>query len=326
MVFPDTEIIWHAEVDPTMSTLLDKRFPDVPNHGDIRPWVTDWARFERPDTLTAGFPCQPISNAGRQRHREDARYLWPDVARVIHMTHPARVWLENVQRITSIDYGSVLREVLDDLRLLGYAARWTVLGACAVGLAHHRHRWFCWAEWVGDHAPEAVKVTAKCGAPRSGGRHLLPTPLARDGNTRGEGRAEYWERKRATGHTGGMPLGAAVRLLPTVLSTDGNGPGHTINRDGSMDLRTTVLHMGERFGEYAEAIACHIETTGIEPPEPTEPNRNGEPRLSPRFAEWLMDLPAGWVTDGLDRVPALKGIGNGVCPRQARAAFELLTT
>jgi hypothetical protein len=72
------------------------------------------------------------------------------------------------------------------------------------------------------------------------------------------------------------------------------------------------------------AVERHVSVTGIEPPSPTEPNRNGDLRLSPAFAEWLMDLPAGWVTDGLDRKSALMGIGNGVVPRQARAAWEIL--
>lgn len=49
-------------------------------------------------------------------------------------------------------------------------------------------------------------------------------------------------------------------------------------------------------------------------------------RLSPRFVEWLMGLPAGWVTDapGITRNEALKALGNGVVPQQAAAALRLL--
>jgi DNA (cytosine-5)-methyltransferase 1 len=129
------EPVWFAENNPDMGRLLGKHYPDVSNYESIRPVVIDWARFERPDEIHAGFPCQPISAAGRQHHREDARYLWPDVARIVHVTRPRAVWLENVERIVSIDHGSVLHEVLDDLRSLGYFTRWTVIGACATGLA-----------------------------------------------------------------------------------------------------------------------------------------------------------------------------------------------
>jgi hypothetical protein len=51
---------------------------------------------------------------------------------------------------------------------------------------------------------------------------------------------------------------------------------------------------------------------------------DGAPRLAPAFAEWLMCLPAGHVTAKLARVPALRAIGNGVCPPQLAAAWGLL--
>jgi hypothetical protein len=49
-------------------------------------------------------------------------------------------------------------------------------------------------------------------------------------------------------------------------------------------------------------------------------------RLSPAFVEWLMGLPAGWVTDvpGLSRNDQLKALGNGVVPQQAAYALRIL--
>ncbi|WP_239009006.1 hypothetical protein [Streptomyces sp. S8] len=49
-------------------------------------------------------------------------------------------------------------------------------------------------------------------------------------------------------------------------------------------------------------------------------------RLNPPFVEWLMGLPAGWVTavPGLSRTAQLKALGNGVVPQQATAALRLL--
>lgn len=51
-----------------------------------------------------------------------------------------------------------------------------------------------------------------------------------------------------------------------------------------------------------------------------------KPALNPAFAEWMMGLPAGWVTDvpGLSRAQQLKAIGNGVCPQQAAAALRMM--
>jgi DNA (cytosine-5)-methyltransferase 1 len=52
----------------------------------------------------------------------------------------------------------------------------------------------------------------------------------------------------------------------------------------------------------------------------------GGAQLSPRFVEWIMGLPAGWVTDvpSLTRNQQLKILGNGVVPQQAAAALRIL--
>ncbi len=79
----------------------------------------------------------------------------------------------------------------------------------------------------------------------------------------------------------------------------------------------------EHWGRFAAAVARHAAIFGP-PPAPTEPNRNGAPRLAPAFAEWLMVIPAGHVTARLPRAAALKAIGNGVCPPQLAQAWRYL--
>ena len=80
------------------------------------------------------------------------------------------------------------------------------------------------------------------------------------------------------------------------------------------------------WGDYAEAIARHEHAFGQPAPAPTEPGPKGNPRLSARFVEWMMMLPAGWVTDvpGVTRNQALKALGNGVCPPQCVAALRIM--
>ena len=79
------------------------------------------------------------------------------------------------------------------------------------------------------------------------------------------------------------------------------------------------------WGDYAPAIRRWGRILGRPAPAPTEPGRNG-PRLSPRFVEWMMGLPAGHVTDvpGLARNAQLKALGNGVVPQQAALALSML--
>lgn len=82
----------------------------------------------------------------------------------------------------------------------------------------------------------------------------------------------------------------------------------------------------ERFGKYAAAVHRHEFAYGLVAPDPTEPGRNGKPRLSAAFPEFMQGLPPGWLTDVVDRKAALKAAGNGVNPRQAAYALPLLPT
>ncbi|MGI5348806.1 DNA cytosine methyltransferase [Streptomyces sp. CA-250714] len=76
---------------------------------------------------------------------------------------------------------------------------------------------------------------------------------------------------------------------------------------------------GQAWGPYAAAIARWEAATGRRAPGPTD----ARGRLNPPFVEWLMGLPAGWVTDvpGLSRTAQLTALGNGVVPQQASAAL-----
>jgi DNA (cytosine-5)-methyltransferase 1 len=210
---------WMAEVDESMSEVLKREHPDVVNVGDIK--KVPWELAPHVTIMSSGDPCQSISIAGRQLGREDDRFLWPWVREAYRAVRPDVLFSENVSNIVSHDGGRTLAERHGHLREDGYEVRWCVLGACAVGAPHHRHRYYAVAvRWAGaGPVPEAVRVGGSkqiCGAPRSGGRFLLPSPMARDGDGRGEGSPEYWqERLAARGRTNGMPLGALVNLLPT---------------------------------------------------------------------------------------------------------------
>lgn len=80
----------------------------------------------------------------------------------------------------------------------------------------------------------------------------------------------------------------------------------------------------ERFGRYAPAIARQEQAFGYPAPSPTEPGKNGRPRLSARFAEWMMGAPPGWITDvpGVTSNEAIRMAGNGVVRQQALAALR----
>lgn len=122
-----------------------------------------------------------------------------------------------------------------------------------------------------------------------------------------------------------------MALLPTPTAVDAKGarnatagrtaPLATTNHNGW--TLSDVAH-ADRWGRYAAAIARWERVLGRPAPDPTEPGSKGQPRLSPQFVEWLMGLPAGWVTDHVGRNAALRILGNGVVWQQGAYALRML--
>lgn len=82
----------------------------------------------------------------------------------------------------------------------------------------------------------------------------------------------------------------------------------------------------EWWGKFAPAVHRWERLTGKAAPVPVQRGPRGGIRLAPRFCEWLMGLPEGWVTEvpGVNVNEQLARIGNGVVPAQAYHAFKLL--
>lgn len=164
---------------------------------------------------------------------------------------------------------------------------------------------------------------------------LLPTPAVND---MGRGKTvEDWDEWTAAmrerhgngnGHGKSLEI-EAQRLLPTARATRGGSSteiSYALGGTYSDDTRPQgVVSPGTDFGPYAAAIHRWEQVLGRPAPSPTEPGRDGRQRLSPRFVEWMMGLPAGHVTDtGIPRNAQLKALGNGVVPQQAALALSML--
>jgi DNA (cytosine-5)-methyltransferase 1 len=157
--------------------------------------------------------------------------------------------------------------------------------------------------------------------------HLLPTPAVND---MGAGKTveawDEWTARMKAAHGNGNWHGPslhveALRMLPTPTAADSRASGGDPSTSNVTPTDATVRGR-TAWGDYAPAIARWENLTRPAPP-PTEPTgRDGAARLSPAFVEWLMGLPAGWVTavPGITRNQALKALGNGVVPQQAAAA------
>ena len=99
---------------------------------DGRPWRG------KVQVVTAGFPCQPFSAAGKRQGIRDERWLWPLIERILREVQPQVVFLENVPQIRN----QALAIVLGSLAALGLDAEWDVFSAAASGASHRRRRVF----------------------------------------------------------------------------------------------------------------------------------------------------------------------------------------
>ena len=98
------------------------------------------------DCVVAGFPCPPVSVAGKRLGTKDPRWLWPQVARIIRETGCQWVFLENVRGLLSSGDGAAFGTVLGNLADLGFDAEWDVFSAQETGAPHRRERVFVLAK------------------------------------------------------------------------------------------------------------------------------------------------------------------------------------
>ena len=156
-----------CEIEPYAQKVLQKHWPHVPIISDIHD-VTKEALEQHGvgaiDLVSAGYPCQPFSTAGKRRGKEDDRYIWPEVRRVIQEIRPRWFVGENVPGHITMG----LDDVLSDLEAEGYEVQTFVIPACAVNASHQRYRVFIvgYAEHDGQLAVTQLRGHEKAGDER----------------------------------------------------------------------------------------------------------------------------------------------------------------
>lgn len=172
---------WFCERDSYCQKVLAKHWPGVPIFNDVHDIDDQTPAVE---VLTAGFPCQPVSHAGRRKAQNDDRWLWPEVGRCIRVLRPAGVLLENVPGLFTAGFD----DVVSDLAACGYNAEWDCIPAASVGAPHLRDRVFIIATprsefgrdlADSDNARPRDQVRAGWDAPWHGGSNVADANLKR---------------------------------------------------------------------------------------------------------------------------------------------------
>ncbi|MEM7308875.1 MAG: DNA cytosine methyltransferase [Planctomycetota bacterium] len=314
---------------------------------DSAPVADDLKAFDgRPwrgvvDLVSAGYPCQPFSNAGRQRGAQDERHLWPDVARVLGEVGPRVVVLENVPGHLRVGFDAVL----GDLASLGFDAEWGVFSAAEVGAPHHRDRLFVLAWRVSEASRDALRLFAERGQspPRSAEPwHTEPGDLgenvadtARVGWPEGRPESEGRARGTSVGERGAelADAGSSRRPAPSSGSCE-QAARELVPRSDNLGDPPRCRNAGGLHGRSGQARgsaeadperarrerAAEAGALPLWPPGPHE--RESWARLPAEAQPAVCGVAHGAAL----RMDRLRALGNGVVPLAAANAIRTLAS
>ena len=336
--------------------ILAKNFPNVPIATDVKELAHDPERnVPDCDILTAGYPCQPFSVAGRQKGTEDDRHIWPYILRIVAHKRPTWCVFENVHGHIALG----LDQVLADLEAEGYSTRTFIVPACGVNAPHRRDRL-----WIVGNAQHDGSSTAKVGgvneedargssqgqsqteqSSRASGRKddgslrqelADPNGIGRGGGNgtgRGTGERNVQSEKQGRSSLGreaercGEPRGEDVAYSKGIIQDGIRGEANQVSDRG--DTRLELERCGQRqFSGGSEQNVADTQSEQSTPDdnggeqgavsEPQQVQPRGSDSWGGRGCNWEIEPDVGRVAHGIPRrVDRLKGLGNAIVPRIA---------
>jgi DNA (cytosine-5)-methyltransferase 1 len=289
------EVVWFCERDEYCQTVLAKHWPGLPIYDDATKLPDDLPPV---DVITAGFPCQPVSYAGRRKAQDDDRWLWPYVENIICTLRPRGVLLENVPGLFTAGFD----DVIGGLAACGYDAEWDCIPAAAVGAPHRRDRVFI--------------IATPCDVATDSAHGGWDDPMAYASGT-GPHRAI---REVVEGQAGRS-------RNPNLAGPCGRGGGALVanadcvrmERPRAEQPTTRAFGVGEVVADAASERHAGSGQCGKRGDAPQAGTREaGVPIASGEREKWPPEPGVGRVADGIPaRVDRLRALGNAVVPQVA---------
>lgn len=278
--------LWQVENDPYAIRVLEKHWPDVRRWDDVATFPPDaeesglakWSGktcgdtqgegiergLERrnrwyADLIAGGFPCQPVSCAGRRAGETDERWLWDEMRRVCEILRPAWVLVENVPGLLSARdvrgiRGALFGRIVHDLAAFGHRVEWDCLSAAAVGASHIRERVFILAHtgrsgsepWGaagdGSEAPRGTETAAPERERVWSSTHDGGSDVA---NATADGRQPRRAGDAAEGQTGRKPnRGSGEGDVPNAEQHGLQGTEHAVSGQGTITRQRRLADEG----------------------------------------------------------------------------------
>jgi DNA (cytosine-5)-methyltransferase 1 len=149
--------VYANEWDKYAAQIYERNYGEKPDTKDIREVRAE--DIPDHDLLTAGFPCQSFSIAGKRGGFEDTRgTLFFEIARIAKQKQPRLLLLENVKGLLSHDQGKTFGTILNTLDELGYDLQWQVLNSKDFGVPQNRERVFIVGHLRGTSRPEVFPL------------------------------------------------------------------------------------------------------------------------------------------------------------------------
>lgn len=283
------ECVWSNEWDKYSRSIYEKNYGEIDGN-DIRDVST--RNIPDHDLLTAGFPCQAFSIAGRGLGFEDTRgTLFFEVARILKDKRPRHFLLENVKGLLGHKSGQTIQTILKVLSDLGYRTEWEVLGSQYFGVPQLRERIFLAGHLRGECGGKVFPIERTGSEVRVG--------LIKVGNIDERGHNSLWGRVydpnglSATLNAHGGGLGAKTGLYTVTI---GHGKIRARIKSNCLDKN------------YWKGLDNHQQRTGI-----LELYEQGFRirKLTPTECERLQGFPDGW-TEGVSDTRRYMGLGNAV--------------
>ena len=149
------QTLWANDICPRACQVYRSQFGDAEiRQGDIRAFVHE---IPSHDLLTAGFPCQPFSSAGKMIKcqvyrsqfgdaeiravvRDPRGHLFAVIVDILRRHRPRYFILENVKRLLSMEQGDHFATMLAALTALDYQVEWRLINTMHFGLPQNRQR------------------------------------------------------------------------------------------------------------------------------------------------------------------------------------------